>query len=172
MKRLLFLISAIVIGLAATTAAVPPVTAGPSGPTNWPALLNCSDVNADGSVTVGDIGLVVQRFGTAAVQDSDKVISHGRLTLHLDSQSAVWDDIPVSLTRLEFNLVLLLSGRPDQVVPEEEIFALIGAEAPNIVHKKDDIRNVILDLRRKFRGVDSSFTGIEFIPGRGFAWRG
>ena len=32
---------------------------------NWPPLLNCPDVNADGSVTIGDIGLVVSKFGTA-----------------------------------------------------------------------------------------------------------
>jgi hypothetical protein len=32
---------------------------------NWPPLLNCSDVNADGAVTGGDIGAVVSKFGTA-----------------------------------------------------------------------------------------------------------
>ncbi|MGR3343641.1 MAG: chondroitinase-B domain-containing protein, partial [Paracoccaceae bacterium] len=104
-------------------------------------------------------------------QDDNKVIRRDRLTLHLDSQRAFWNDILVSLTPLEFKLILLMSNRPNEVLSDEEISALIVAEDPDI-DLKDDFRNVILSLRRKFRSVDSSFAGIEFYPGRGFAWRG
>lgn len=71
MKRLLFLVAALVIGLSVTTVAAPPVAAGPAGPANWPALLNCADVDANGSVSIGDVMLVVSKFGTHAVQDDD-----------------------------------------------------------------------------------------------------
>lgn len=36
---------------------------------NWPPLLNCPDVNADGPVNILDIGWIVQKFGTVYPQD-------------------------------------------------------------------------------------------------------
>ena len=36
---------------------------------NWPALLNCSDVNADGNVNIIDIGWLVVKFGTEYPND-------------------------------------------------------------------------------------------------------
>lgn len=65
MKRLILFLTVLIIGVFA--AAPRPAAAIP----NWPPLLNCPDVNADGSVSMIDVAQVVLRFGTVVVQDDD-----------------------------------------------------------------------------------------------------
>ncbi len=77
----------------------------------------------------------------------------------------------MTLTPLEFKLVLLMSSRPNEVVSDEEIYAVMVAEGSDTA-RQDDVESVILALRRKFRGVDATFVGIMFYPGRGFSWSG
>ncbi len=71
--KLLALFLVLVFALVGLASAAPrPVTAGePPLPDNWPALLNCSDVNADGYVTISDVGQVIRKFGENVVQDTD-----------------------------------------------------------------------------------------------------
>ena len=59
MKRLMLFLAIAAFGLFVTSLPRPTVASN-----HWPPLLNCPDVNADGSVTIGDIGLVVGKFGT------------------------------------------------------------------------------------------------------------
>ena len=59
MKRLILLMA--IVGFGAFTSALPRPGAALE---NWPPLLNCSDVNADGHVDGFDIGAVVTKFGT------------------------------------------------------------------------------------------------------------
>ena len=103
------------------------------------------------------------------VQEECEVIRRDRLMLHLDRQEVSWDGTPVTLTPLEFKLVLLMSNRPNEVVSDQEIYAVMVADG-NDTARQDDVKNVILALRRKFRGVDATFVGIVFYPGRGFGW--
>ena len=70
MKLLLFVLVFALVGLAAS-AAPRPLTADGSLPANWPALLNCPDVNADTGVSAADISFVVSKFGTHVVKASD-----------------------------------------------------------------------------------------------------
>ena len=76
----------------------------------------------------------------------------------------------MTLTPLEFKLVLLMSSRLNEVVSDEEIHAVMVAEGSDTA-RQDDVKGVILALKRKFRGVDAKFVGIVFYPGRGFGWR-
>ena len=62
------------------------------------------------------------------VQEEGEVIRRYRLTLHLDRQEVSWDGTPVTLTPLEFKLVLLMSNRPNEVVSDEKIHAVMVAE--------------------------------------------
>ena len=59
MKRLVLFLAIAAFGLFVTSLPRPTVASN-----HWPPLLNCPDVNADGAITVGDIGLVVGKFGT------------------------------------------------------------------------------------------------------------
>ena len=60
MKRLILFLTVLMIGVSAT--ALPqPAAATPL--VNWPALLDCADVNADGHVDIIDIGTLVLVFG-------------------------------------------------------------------------------------------------------------
>ena len=64
MKRLILVLTVLVIGVSASSLPRPAAAIE-----NWPALLNCSDVNADGVVNIIDIGAVVLKFGTAYPND-------------------------------------------------------------------------------------------------------
>ena len=59
MKRLILFLTVLAIGVSASALPRPAAAID-----NWPALLNCADVNGDGAVTAGDIGQVVSKFGT------------------------------------------------------------------------------------------------------------
>ena len=67
MKALLFVL---IVTLVALSASALPRPAEANSP-DWPALLNCSDVNADGNVSIADIGHIVSKFGTHVVKDTD-----------------------------------------------------------------------------------------------------
>ncbi len=60
-----------VLGLSVFAAALPRQAAALPSQADWPALLNCSDVNADGYVTISDVGQVIRKFGTNVVQDTN-----------------------------------------------------------------------------------------------------
>lgn len=69
MKRLILFLTALIIGVSATSLPQP-AAAIP----NWPPLLNCSDVNADGHVDILDIGWLVLKFGTVYGQDDYQLV--------------------------------------------------------------------------------------------------
>ena len=73
MKQLILVLSlaAVALGFFASAGPHPAAAGGGLTASNWPPLLNCSDVNADGSVSMIDIGQVVVHFGTEAVLDPD-----------------------------------------------------------------------------------------------------
>ena len=64
MKRLILILTVLIIGVSAS--ALPRPAAAIE---NWPPLLDCSDVNADGVVNVIDIGWIVSKFGTVYPSD-------------------------------------------------------------------------------------------------------
>ena len=61
MKRLILSLTVLIIGVSATAL---PQAASATPLENWPALLDCADVNADGRVNIIDIGTIVLVFGT------------------------------------------------------------------------------------------------------------
>jgi hypothetical protein len=105
----------------------------------------------------------------AEEEGADDVNGQGRLRLYPDSQEVSWDGSPVTLTPLEFELLSLMSKRPNVVVSYEEIYGVMAAEG-NETHLREDAKKVILALRRKFRAVDPSFVSIVYYPGQGFGW--
>ena len=61
---------------------------------NWPPLLNCSDVNADGHVDIIDIGWLVLKFGTVYPSDNYQLlydVSGGGAVNIIDIATAVLD---------------------------------------------------------------------------------
>ena len=64
MKRLILFLTVLIVGLSAS--ALPRPAAAIE---NWPSLLDCSDVNADGRVNIIDIGWLVMKFGTSYPSD-------------------------------------------------------------------------------------------------------
>ena len=69
MTRLILFLTVLIIGVSAS--ALPrPAAAIP----DWPPLLNCSDVNADGRVNILDIGWLVVKFGTVYGNDDYQLV--------------------------------------------------------------------------------------------------
>ena len=69
MTRLILFLTVLIIGVSAS--ALPrPAEAIP----DWPPLLNCSDVNADGHVNILDIGWIVVKFGTVYPSDDYQLL--------------------------------------------------------------------------------------------------
>ena len=69
MKRLILFLAVLIIGVAASSLPRPAAAIE-----NWPALLNCSDVNADGGVNIIDIGWLVVKFGTEYPNDDYQLL--------------------------------------------------------------------------------------------------
>jgi hypothetical protein len=88
-KRLILFVA--IVGFGVFTSALPrPATALE----NWPPLLNCSDVNADGHVDMIDIGWIVLKFGTVYPMDNYQLlydVSGGGAVNVLDIATAIRD---------------------------------------------------------------------------------
>ena len=89
MKRLILFVAIVVLGV--FTSALPRPVAALE---NWPPLLNCSDVNADGHVDIIDIGWLVLKFGTVYPSDNYQLlydVSGGGAVNIIDIATAVLD---------------------------------------------------------------------------------
>lgn len=69
MKRLILFLTVLIIGVSATALPRPAAALD-----NWPPLLNCSDVNADGRVNIIDIGWLVLKFGAVYPSDNYQLL--------------------------------------------------------------------------------------------------
>jgi parallel beta-helix repeat protein len=94
----------------------------------------------------------------------------GRLSLHRNDRTAVWDGTPIALAPLEFKLIEMISSRPEDLISVEEILAVIRTENPD-ADGFDLAVQAVSGLRRKFREADSSFSALQFRPGEGFLWQ-
>ena len=138
MKQLTLFLAVLLIGLFAST---PRPAAALE---HWPPLLNCSDVNADGIVSVGDIGMVVSKFGTAYPMESYLLLydvnGGGNITVG-DIGTVVSDfggPCPLIETQVTQATLALIGayGGPDELiggwylVPTEEVCAVYGIPGP------------------------------------------
>jgi two-component system response regulator ChvI len=106
--------------------------------------------------------------GSAHVQDGERPIVEGDLTLDPLRLTATWKGSPVSLTVTEFLLLQALARRPGVVKTREQ---LMDAAYPDRVSVSDrTIDSHVKRIRRKFQACDPSFDAIAGVYGAGYRY--
>jgi two-component system OmpR family response regulator len=105
------------------------------------------------------------RNAPALTPGATKATSHGGLVIDPDARSAVFQDTPVSLTALEFDILRTLVARPGFVFTRELI--LDTAYAGNIHVADRTIDSHVRNIRAKM-AVAGCETVIETVHGVGF----
>ncbi len=100
--------------------------------------------------------------------NTDKVLSRGKLVMDTSRHSCTWDAKPVTLTVTEFLILQALAIRPGHVKTRDQ---LMDAAYDDQVYVDDrTIDSHIKRLRKKFREVDREFSGIETLYGIGYRY--
>jgi parallel beta-helix repeat protein len=107
---------------------------------------------------------------TSPPTENPDIINRGPLSLDTARGVVLWIGEFVELSPLEFELVQLMSSRPNEVIYNREIINLIEIGNPSLEHK-DPVRNIVLSLRRKFRDADPHFSALQYLPQEGVLWR-
>ena len=99
----------------------------------------------------------------------------GKLLLRLDVSRAYWQDVDLSLTRGEYNIVHLLASNVGRYVTYRAIYDRLHYEGFIAGDGADgyraNVRSAIKRIRNKFRSFDSTFDKIENYNGFGYCWK-
>ncbi|MFM6931677.1 MAG: response regulator transcription factor [Novosphingobium sp.] len=95
-------------------------------------------------------------------------VRRGRLEMDPARHRVTWDGEAVSLTVTEFLILEALATRPGVVKSRNQL--MDAAYSDDIFVDDRTIDSHIKRLRRKFREVDSQFSGIETLYGAGYSF--
>ena len=95
-------------------------------------------------------------------------VRRGRLMIDPPRHLVTWDDKPVALTVTEFLILEALAGRPGVVKSRNQL--MDAAYSDDVFVDDRTIDSHIKRLRRKFREVDPTFSGIETLYGAGYSF--
>ena len=111
------------------------------------------------------------REPTGEQTDDDELpqpVRRGRLLLDPPRHLVTWDGKPVALTVTEFLILEALASRPGVVKSRNQL--MDAAYSDDVFVDDRTIDSHIKRLRRKFRAVDSEFSGIETLYGAGYSF--
>ena len=97
-----------------------------------------------------------------------EVLQRGRLTMDPARHQVTWAGQPVSLTVTEFLILEALATRPGVIKNRNQL--MDAAYSDDVFVDDRTIDSHIKRLRRKFRGVDPRFSGIETLYGAGYSF--
>ena len=103
-----------------------------------------------------------------AGEDVPQPVRRGRLMIDPPRHLVTWDDRPVALTVTEFLILEALAGRPGVVKSRNQL--MDAAYSDDVFVDDRTIDSHIKRLRRKFREVDPTFSGIETLYGAGYSF--
>jgi two-component system response regulator ChvI len=104
----------------------------------------------------------------ASEQDTSARIVRGELVLDTTRHQCTWRGEPVVLTVTEFLILKALAERPGHVKSREQL--MTTAYNDQVYVDDRTIDSHIKRMRRKFREVDSEFSGIETLYGVGYRY--
>jgi two-component system response regulator ChvI len=106
----------------------------------------------------------------AGTIESEQAQIVGELRLDPVRLTVMWKGASVPVTVTEFLLLQALVRRPGAVLTRDQ---LMDSAYPDRTHVSDrTIDSHVKRIRRKFAGVDPSFTGIEGVYGAGYRYSG
>jgi two-component system, OmpR family, response regulator len=114
---------------------------------------------------VARVNAILRRARTTAAPAAPKAMSHGGLTIDPDGRSVAFQDKPVSLTALEFDILKTLLARPGFVFTRELI--LDAAYSGNIHVADRTIDSHVRNIRAKMAAAGCE-SAIETVHGVGF----
>ena len=103
---------------------------------------------------VARVGAILKRGRAPAPKAPQRPVGRNRLRLDPVSWEARWDDVAVPVTVTEFQLLLLLAGRPEMVFTRDAI--IDGLHGPGFAVTDRTIDSHIRNLRHKFAGVGAT----------------
>ena len=99
----------------------------------------------------------------------------GKLLLRPDVSRVYWNDVDLSLTLGEYNIVHLLASKVGRYVTYRAIYdrlhyeGFIAGDGPD--GYRANVRSAIKRIRNKFRALDPTFDKIENYTGFGYCWK-
>ncbi|GGD33589.1 response regulator transcription factor [Croceicoccus pelagius] len=114
--------------------------------------------------------LVRDRLAGTSKEPPAEIITRGRLAMEPERHRVTWDGKPVSLTVTEFLILEALAQRPGVVKTRNQL--MDAAYQDDVFVDDRTIDSHIKRLRRKFREVDSTFSGISTLYGAGYSFAG
>jgi two-component system OmpR family response regulator len=114
---------------------------------------------------VARVNAILRRARTTAAPAVPKPMNHGGLTIDPDGRSVAFQDKPVSLTALEFDILKTLLARPGFVFTRELI--LDAAYSGNIHVADRTIDSHVRNIRAKMAAAGCE-SAIETVHGVGF----
>ncbi len=122
------------------------------------------------------IRAILRRANPARMLETDRtdgesanpIVARGRLFMDPAKHQVTWDEKAVSLTVTEFLILEALAGRPGVIKSRNQ---LMDAAYPDDIFVDDrTVDSHIKRMRRKFRVVDPTFSGIETLYGAGYSF--
>jgi DNA-binding response OmpR family regulator len=107
-----------------------------------------------------------RRQGIVAGENESNVLSGGCLAMDLSTYQATWNDKPLDLTRIQFDLLAYFLKRPGVVFPRTQLLSEVWGQS-----YIDDVRTVdsmVKRLRSKLRSAGASEDVIESSRERGY----
>lgn len=112
--------------------------------------------------------LVKSEAGTQEEGPAGELMQRGRLAMDPARHQVTWDGKPVSLTVTEFLILEALAQRPGVIKNRNQL--MDAAYSDDVFVDDRTIDSHIKRLRRKFRSVDNTFSGIETLYGAGYSF--
>lgn len=122
------------------------------------------------------IRLIVEAGKMPQEMQAEEILQCGKLVLRPRVSRAYWDNVDVSLTLTEFNIVRLLASSVGEYVTYRAVYdcmhhvGFIAGSGED--GYRTNVRSSIKRLRNKFRAIDASFAEIENFPSFGYRWGG
>jgi DNA-binding response OmpR family regulator len=111
----------------------------------------------------------VSPAATAPTALGDARVEAGALVLDLPRFAVHWRSKPVTLTRSEFQLLVVLARHRGMVLSRERLLEAARGDDTTVTDRTVD--TFIKRLRKKIRDVDPAFDEIETVIGIGYRYR-
>ncbi len=121
-------------------------------------------------VLIERIRVQLRKKNTDNLEDTKKIIAHGKLRLDPSQLECEWDgkQLPDKLTTTEFLIVQELAKRPGIIKERSQLMDIAYREDTDIEDRTIDSH--VKRIRKKFKKIDVNFSAIETRYGSGYRW--
>lgn len=107
----------------------------------------------------------VDALSKPAQQETEEILTRGKLTLNMDRMSAHWNNQRVDLTVTELWILHALAKHPGHVKNRQQLM-----DAAKVVLDDNTITSHIKRIRKKFMLLQENFDAVQTAYGMGYRW--